>query len=494
MGCVGKNMTDSIVNAINHGKLCRLGIWDKEKAKLAIEFFNDFQKDKFEVVRLVFPDQHGVLRGKVVSANSFLSILSNGLGLPSTLLLKDTAQKTVFPVWSPDQDDIANKFFGASDLIGVPDLSSLAKISWSKGAIILLCDLYDSGGNEVSFSPRQVMKDAVKKLARNGYQMIVGLEVEFQIYEKLDGSLDHDQVSMPPQPISVKNLTQGWQFLSNTRYGDTEFILNEIKKACDYMNLGLCTVEIEMGPSQFEFTFLPSAPTTQADRFVLFRSLVKEICGKHNLHATFMSKPNFPHAAANGWHIHQSVVDIKSGKNVFTPSTGKTLTTLAGNWIAGLLQHAGPACLLTTPTVNGYKRFQPFQLAPNGVNWGFDNRGAMIRALIFEGDDSSRIENRVAESAANPYFALAAQIACGLDGILNKLSPPNLTTTPYEKTSNALPKSLIEAIDTFENSSMFRQFFGQLFVDYMVTLKSAEWQRYSMWVSDWEQTEYFNNY
>ena len=118
----------------------------------------------------------------------------------------------------------------------------------------------------------------------------------------------------------------------------------------------------------------------------------------------------------------------------------------------------------------------------------------MIRALVYEGEESSRVENRVAESAANPYLALASQIACGLDGFVQKLSPPSLTTTPYEKTSSDLPRSLIEATDAFRNSNMFRQFFGHLFVDYMVTLKSAEWERYSMWVSDWEQIEYFNNY
>ncbi len=494
VGCFGRNMSEAIENAVNNGRLRRLGIWDDEKAKLAIAFFGDFDKTKAELVRLVFPDQHGVLRGKAVLANCFLSILSNGLGLPSTLLLKDTAQKTVFPVWAPDQDFVANQFFGAADMIAVPDFSALAKLEGSKGTIMVLCDLYDTSGNEVSFSSRQVLKDAVKKLSDSGYEMIVGLEVEFQIYEKLDSSLGHNQVSMPPKPFVVKNLTQGWQFLSDNRFGETEFILNEIKNACDFMDLGLCTMEIEMGPSQFEFTFSPSAPTVQADRFVLFKNLVKEICGKHNLHATFMSKPNFPNAVANGWHIHQSIIDTKSRKNVFTPSSGQTLTPLAGNWIAGLLQHAGPACLLTTPTVNGYKRFQPFQLAPNKVNWGYDNRGAMIRALVYEGEESSRVENRVAESAANPYLALASQIACGLDGFVQKLSPPSLTTAPYEKASSDLPRSLIEATDAFKNSTMFRQFFGHLFVDYMVTLKSAEWERYSMWVSDWEQIEYFNNY
>ena len=132
--------------------------------------------------------------------------------------------------------------------------------------------------------------------------------------------------------------------------------------------------------------------------------------------ATFMCRPKVAHAAASGWHLHQSIIDLETGKNMFTPESDD-LTDFAKGLIAGLLAHAAETCLLTTPTVNGYKRYQPFQLAPDRIQCGHDNKGAMLRALMRPGDQAARIENRVAEPAANPYFFFASQILGGLSGI-----------------------------------------------------------------------------
>ena len=250
-------------------------------------------------------------------------------------------------------------------------------------------------------------------------------------------------------------------------------------------------MEIEMGPSQFEFTFDPSGPMLQADRFVLFRTLVKEVCAQRGLHASFMAKPKLPNAAANGWHIHQSLLDSKTGANVFM-SNNSGLTPQASGWLAGLLEHASASCLLTTPTVNGYKRFTKFQLAPNRITWGTDNRGAMLRALLYRGDSSSRIENRVADTTANPYYAFAAQILGGLSGITDGKSAPLPAQSPYADEAAPLPNNLSEAIDAFEVSSLFEGTMGNEFVQYLTHIKRAEWQRYIMTVSEWEQAEYFN--
>jgi len=447
-----------------------------------------------ERIRIVFPDQHGILRGKTVSARQLVSVLTSGLGVPSTLLLKDTAHKTVFDVWGSDNTIDGLALSGAGDLLMSPDPSTFVPLPWSPHSAMLICDVVQRSGDCVSFSSRAALKKALEALADEGYAATFGLEVEFQIFMRLDDALDHDQATMPPAAIKTANLTQGWQYLTETRYGEAEDILDELRRTADAMGLAPCSMEIEMGPSQFEFTFEPTDPLQQADRFVLFRTMVKEVCRKRGLHASFMAKPKLPNAAANGWHIHQSLQMLGTGENVFTPSKAEMLTEQAGGWIAGLLAHAEACCLLTTPTVNGYKRYKPYQLAPNRIQWGTDNRGAMIRALLYPHDSASRIENRAPDTTANPYFAFTSQILAGLDGLNRKLQPPVMTRTPYDGSAKKLPTNLSDAIDAFEASDLFRNTLGHDFVRYLTHIKRAEWQRYLMTVSEWEQTEYFNLY
>ena len=244
-----------------------------------------------------------------------------------------------------------------------------------------------------------------------------------------------------------------------------------------------------MGLTQFEFTFNASDPRAVEDRFVLFRTMVKEVCQRQGLHASFMPKPAFQNAAANGWHLHQSLLKI-DGTPAFIPKNNQELTHEASGWIAGLLEHAKSCCLLTNPTVNSYKRFTPYQLAPNRVQWGRDNRGAMLRALLKRSDYDSRLENRVADTSANPFYAIASQIISGLDGLQRERQLPEATETPYEG-AQSLPKNLSEAVEAFEESGLMTSYFGSGFQEYLSKLKRAEWERYLMTVSDWEQKEYF---
>ena len=174
------------------------------------------------------------------------------------------------------------------------------------------------------------------------------------------------------------------------------------------------------------------------------------------------------------------------------PAADGELTPPPSGWIAGLLRHAAASCIATTPTVNGYKRYTAYQLAPNRIGWGEDNRGAMLRALLAPGDPASRVENRVADSTANPYFALAFQILSGLDGLENGLTPPPPLANPYDDAAaERLPASLLAAIERFEASEMYRATLGDEFVSYLTRLKRAEWDRYLMTVSEWEHMEYF---
>jgi glutamine synthetase len=324
--------------------------------------------------------------------------------------------------------------------------------------------------------------------------MVVGLEVEFHVFDLIDRQLDHAAATMPGQPPLTRNLSQGYQFLTGTRYGEVEDVMDELRRACEAMRLPVRSLEVEMGPSQFEFTFDPGAPLDQADNMLAFRALAKEVCAGLGLHATFMCRPRVENGAASGWHLHQSLLDATTGVNCFMPSTGDKPTPKAGQWIAGLMERAAESCLLTTPTVNGYKRYDKFQLAPDRIQWGRDNRGAMIRALFRENDAASRIENRVAETAANPYYLFASQILSGMDGVNRNLTADAASDTPYEGDAAVLPRNLGTALELFDRSDFYRSQVGDEFVDYLVRIKRAEWERYLSAVSEWEQAEYFSLY
>ncbi len=489
-------METEINEKIANGLFAKTGHFDGKSIQLASALVERLLNDGIETVRINFPDQHGILRGKTIAARKLESVLANGLGIPSTLLLKDTAHKTVFDVWGNTHSIDNLSMNGAGDLLMAPDPTTCTVLPWSDHSAMMICDLSQRNGHQVSFSSRAVLKQAVEALCQQGYEARFGLEVEFQIFRRIDDGLQHTDATMPATPYKTANLTQGWQYLTESRYGEAEEILDVLRRSADAMGLAPCSMEIEMGPSQFEFTFEPSDPVQQADRFVLFRTMVKEVCHQRGLHASFMAKPRLPNAAANGWHIHQSLLSKENGQNVFMPDAVNQLTTEAGSWIAGLLKHAESCCLLTTPTVNGYKRYMPFQLAPNRIQWGTDNRGAMIRALLYPCDEASRIENRAPDTTANPYFAFTAQILAGLDGLKDGLSAPARTQTPYnadaEQDTRMLPSNLNDAIEAFNSSLLFRACIGDDFVDYLTHIKKCEWQRYLMTVSEWEQAEYFN--
>jgi glutamine synthetase len=225
---------------------------------------------------------------------------------------------------------------------------------------------------------------------------------------------------------------------------------------------------------------------------VLFRSAVKQICRRHGLHATFMCRPRIPNVMSSGWHLHQSLVDRKSGANAFMPQRpGELLSDAGRHFLGGLLQHARAGAVFTTPTLNGYKRFRSHSLAPDRAVWGHDNRGVMIRVLAGPGDPASRVENRIGEPAANPYLYMASQVLAGLDGLERRLDPGQSADTPYDTKAELLPKSLGEAVAALRGDTFFREQLGAAFVDYLLTIKDAEIARFQAEVTDWEHREYF---
>jgi glutamine synthetase len=355
-----------------------------------------------------------------------------------------------------------------------------------------LCDVYFADGRPVPFATRNLYRSVLEKLAKRGYDFVAGLEVEFHIFKLEDSKMSPEYAGQPGTPPDVSLLSHGYQYLTEQRYDQMEPVLEIVRRDILALGLPLRSIEVEFGPSQCEFTFAPRKGLEPADTMILFRSAVKQIAHRHGYHATFMCRPKLPNVFASGWHLHQSIVSRASGENAFMAGDGgEVLSAFGRHYLAGLLEHARASTVFTTPTINGYKRYRSYSLAPDRAIWGRDNRGVMVRVLGGPGDAATRLENRIGEPAANPYLYMASQILAGLDGVDRALDPPPPADTPYETKAPALPKSLREALDALATDSFFREKLGAGFVDYYLHIKNAEIERFQAEVSDWEHREYF---
>jgi glutamine synthetase len=279
--------------------------------------------------------------------------------------------------------------------------------------------------------------------------------------------------------------------LTETRFDQIEPVLETLRRDMVALGLPLRSVEVELGPSQCEFTFQPQVGLSPADTMMLFRSAVKQICRRQGCHATFMTRPKLENVMSSGWHLHQSLRERRTGANAFAAKDNDLLSPVGRGFLAGLLAHARAAAAFTTPTINGYKRYRSYSLAPDRVIWGRDNRGAMIRVLGGSGDAATRLENRAGEPAANPYLYMAAQIVSGVDGVGKSLDPGPSADTPYEVAAEPLPKSLEEALAALRGDTCLAAGFGEDFIAYYLRIKEAELARYRAEVTEWEQREYF---
>lgn len=441
-----------------------------------------------ETVRLSFADQHGLLRGKTLPIAGLAEAMSGGCPMTSTLLLKDTSHRTVFPVWQAEGGFDLPGMKGAGDVLMLPDPETFQVLPWAEKTGWLLCDLYLKDGTPAPFCTRAKLREATERLIRAGYGMKTGLELEFTVLTLTDPKLAHSDAGHPPVPFETGLTTRGYQYLTESRADELEPVFETVRAVCAGLSLPLRSLEVEFGPSQVEATFQPQDAMATADATILFRSAVKQALRRKGYHATFMCRPALPELFSNGWHVHQSLT-AADGSNAFC-ADGDVLSDIGKGYLAGLLDHARESCLLTTPTLNGYKRYRPFVLAPDRIIWGLDNKGAMLRVVGGHGDPGTRIENRAPEPAANPYLCLASQALCGLHGIDRAKTPPPPSENPYAE-GELLPRTLPEALDAFAESGFYREVWGDAFVDYLVTLKRAELARFFAEVTDWEQREYF---
>jgi len=465
--------------------------WSEEQRAAARAALAEIESRRLQAIRFSFADQHGVLRGKTLAAAEATAGLERGVTVTSTLLLKDTSHRTVFPAFTPGGGLGMPEMQGAADVLMIADPTSFRVLPWAPDTGWFLCDLHFQDGRPVPYSTRGLLRRALEILENKGFAFMAGLEIEFHVFRIADPRLAPADAGQPGNPPEVSLLTTGYQYLTEHRYDLIDPVVELLRKPLEKLGLPLRSFEVEFGPSQFEFTLGVLPGIGSADAMLLFRSAVKQILRRHGYHATFMCRPKLPNVMSSGWHLHQSLVDRKSGFNAFV--SDKDLLSETGNhYLAGLLAHARGAAALTTPTINGYKRYRPYSLAPDRVIWGKEDRGAMLRVIGGPGDPGTRIENRAGEPAANPYLYFASQIYSGLDGLNGKLTPPPPADTPYETKADLLPRTLSEALEHLKADQVLREGFGPAFVDYYCRIKEAEIARFNLEVSEWEHREYFD--
>ena len=250
----------------------RHGLWSAEQKEAASRLRRIVEEQKLEVIRLSFPDQHGILRGKTLVASEALASLESGCSITTTMLAKDTSHRTVFPVFTSGGGFGMREMEGAADVLMVADPTTFRVLPWAPTTGWLLCDIYFGDGRPVPFATRHLYRKVIDQLGQRGYDFVAGLEVEFHIFKLEDAHMAPEDAGQPGEPPSVSLLSQGYQYLTEQRYDQMEPALEIIRRDVLALGLPLRSVEVEFGPSQCEFTFAPTRGLTPADNMVLFRS------------------------------------------------------------------------------------------------------------------------------------------------------------------------------------------------------------------------------
>lgn len=484
----------------------RCGVHDAARERALQACLKRIGQDGLELVRVAWCDMHGNLRGKTIVASAVERALREGVGMVSTVMLKDTSDRTAFKVFEPGGTRDLPGFGQANNLVLLPHPESLQQLPWTGATGWLRAQPWFQDGRPVELDTRRVLQHALNQLADFGYGLRCGLEVEFHIYRIRDAGaqLDPLQADWPgPAPSALELIHPGYNLLNEMWFDMAEEPLRIVQRTAQALGMPLLSLELELGPSQVEVVFDATDALTAADHMALFRNAVKMALRRAGYHASFVCRPPFANIMSSGWHLHQSLVRLSDGGNAFArerPADGSTardatysLSDVGEHYLAGLLAHARGAAVFATPTINGYGRFRPNALAPQSVLWGRDNRGAMLRVIGECGDAGTRIENRLGEPAANPYLYLASQIHAGLDGITRELRAPGATDAPYGEASPSLPTSLGDALQALAADEVLCAAFGEPFLACWRRVKQSELTRYEA-ASDpveFERREYF---
>lgn len=455
-----------------------------------------------EQVRVGWCDLHGVLRGKTLvvggDAAAMTAMLEEGIGMVGTMLLKDTAERTVVNIFEPAalaaMPGLA-QFAGAANVVLRADPISLVALPWAPGTGWLRASAVWGDGTPLGIDSREALRTALAALADAGHGLVCGLEIEFHVHRLVSDALDVASLGWPGAAPTVRHTHAGCRLLSEEHADANDGLLAIVRHTALGLGLPLRSLEIELGPSQFEAVFAPMDALAAADALVAFRSGVRQALRRAGFLASFVCRPPLPHSVASGWHLHQSLVDL-GGRNVMAGDGAGGLSAVGGSWLAGLLAHAGALAAVSAPSLDGTSRFAGSPMAPQAAVWARDNRGAMLR--VVGGGAATRIENRLGEPMANPYLVMAAQVWAGLDGVHSRLLPPAAAETPYAQTPTArrLPATLAAALVALDADSVMQRGFGPPLAQLYSAIKRHEIARFEAAEdrAEWSRREYFGRY
>lgn len=425
-----------------------------------------------DVVRVVYPDLIGTDRARDVLLEHLPSACDHGLAF-CRAVYHTTPQGDVVPV-------AGGLDAGLPDVSVRPDLSTAAPLPWEPGVAACLGEVTDPAtGGPAPESPRDLLRTVLSRCSEQGLRPVVGPELEYFLLEPAG----------TPTGWRRAPETTGAVYTAGLRADPDNHLLRTLRQLRD-LGLGVVTGNHEFDGGQYEINLTHSEALDAADRAFRFKAAVKELARKEGNLATFMAKP-FGDAGGSGFHLHLSCNDAE-GRNAFDdPAGAYGLSATARHAIAGILAHAPALAALANPTVNSYKRFGPDTLAPWLIDWGLDNRSAMVR-IPPERGSGARLEVRLGDASANPYLLIAGITAAALLGVQAGKEPPApLEGYGYDTAKSALlPTSLSAALDALEADTALTDVLGKDFTTSFLTYKRDEIERFGRHVTDWEFTEY----
>ncbi len=432
-------------------------------------------------VKIAVTDIDGVLRGKYISSEKFLSLSDNKTGFCDVIFGWDAGDvaydNTSFTGWHTGYPDANVKI----------DLSTFRKIPWENDVPFFLAEMIDENGKPSAICPRQLLKKVLSEAKVEGYLPFFSQEFEWYNFAETPQSIVEKKFK------DLSPLTPGMFGYSILRSSIQNPYFNDIFELLKKFGIPLEGLHTETGPGTYEAAINYSEIVEAADRAVLFKTAIKEIAYRHSCLATFMAKVN-ENLPGCGGHVHQSLWNKEGNKNLFySEKHPLKMSKVMEQYVAGQLYCLPFILPMFAPVINSYKRLVEGAWAPTTVTWGVDNRTVALRVLNAS-NKSCRLETRVIGSDVNPYLAMAASLASGMYGIKNKLKlkQPPTKGNGYKNFSNGvLPKTLDEATQMMKHSPVAKEIFGEKFVEHFVQTREWEWRQHLKAVTDWEYKRYF---
>ncbi len=439
--------------------------------------FEDWLSErKIGEVECLVPDMSGIARGKILPSHKFLkSVREQSLRLPESIFIQ-----TVTGEFGEDEED---EVLGPQDhdVTLMPDFDTLTIVPWYEEPVAqVISDVYNRDGSPVDIASRFVLKRVLQMYDDRGWVPIIAPELEFYLVQV---NTDPDVPLLPPIGQSGRPET-GRQSYGIDAVNEFDPIFEDVYDYCEKQDLDVDTLTHESGSAQMEINFNHGDPLRLADQVFLFKRTVRHASMRHKVYATFMAKP-LADQPGSSMHIHQSVLDKATGRNLFSDKNGRD-TAMFRNHVAGLQRYLPLVRPMAAPNVNSYRRLQPYMDAPINVHWGVDNRTVGLRVPISPAS-SRRIENRLAGADANPYLAIAASLACGYLGMIERLKPTEQVEGSAYRLKHTLPRTLYDALHRFQLCKPIREIVGERFIRALICVKQSELEAYQRVISSWER-------